>query len=89
VQGHDELDAAFFAAYNWPTNLDEQALLTRLVALSQQRPVEKAKHRIHYLRPEYQNPDAAEMQTEQSELDSKTRTSQHSPLEQSALGSRP
>jgi hypothetical protein len=71
---HDELDAAVFAAYGWPTDLDEQALLTRLVALNQRRAAEEAKGTIRYLRPEYQNPDAVET-SEQTELETTPQVS--------------
>jgi len=71
---HDELDAAVFAAYGWPTDLDEQALLTRLVALNQRRAAEEAKGTIRYLRPEYQNPNAVET-SEQTELETTPQVS--------------
>ena len=53
-QLHDELDAAVFAAYGWPTTLTDAEILERLVALNAERAAEEARGVIHWLRPEYQ-----------------------------------
>lgn len=55
-QLHDDLDAAVFAAYGWPTTLTDAEILERLVALNAQRAAEEKRGIIHWLRPEYQNP---------------------------------
>ncbi len=55
-QLHDELDAAVFAAYGWPTTLTDAEILERLVALNAERAKEEANGLIRWLRPEYQNP---------------------------------
>ncbi len=51
---HDDLDAAVFAAYGWPSNLADAEILERLVALNGERAAEEARGVIHWLRPEYQ-----------------------------------
>lgn len=58
-QLHDELDAAVADAYGWPVDLPEPELLTRLVALNQERAAEEARGLVRWLRPEYQAPEAA------------------------------
>lgn len=55
-QLHDDLDAAVFAAYGWPTTLTDAEILERLVALNAERAKEEAAGIIRWLRPEYQNP---------------------------------
>lgn len=56
-QIHDDLDAAVAAAYGWPADLPEEAVLERLVALNAARAAEEAAGRVRWLRPEYQAPD--------------------------------
>jgi hypothetical protein len=34
---HKKLDAAVFAAYGWPVDLDDETILTRLLALNLER----------------------------------------------------
>ena len=46
-------------AYGWPADLSDEEILTRLVALNQERAAEEAKGLIRWLRPEYQAPDYA------------------------------
>jgi hypothetical protein len=65
-QLHDDLDAAVFAAYGWPTTLTYAEILERLVALNAERAIEEASGLIRWLRPEYQNPSGA--QTTQAPL---------------------
>ena len=55
-QIHDDLDAAVFDAYGWPTNLSDEEILTRLVALNAERAAEEAQGTIRWLRPDFQNP---------------------------------
>ncbi|MCK9387343.1 MAG: hypothetical protein M0Q22_02985 [Sulfuritalea sp.] len=57
---HDELDAAVLAAYGWQDQPDEQTLLERLVALNLMRRAEEAQGQIRWLRPDFQNPQAAQ-----------------------------
>ena len=59
-QIHDELDAAVFAAYGWPTTLTDEQILERLVALNAERAAEEARGLIRWLRPEFQNPASGE-----------------------------
>jgi hypothetical protein len=65
---HDELDAAVLAAYGWSDleallRSDREAanatLLQRLVTLNAARAAEEASGTIRWLRPAYQNPQAA------------------------------
>ncbi len=58
-QIHDDLDAAVFDAYGWPHDLDDEAILQRLVDLNHERAEEESRGIIRWLRPEYQNPDGA------------------------------
>jgi hypothetical protein len=61
---HDELDAAVLDAYGWRDLIgqpgDEQTILERLVALNTERRAEEAQGHIRWLRPEFQNPQAAQ-----------------------------
>jgi hypothetical protein len=60
LQLHNELDAAVAAAYGWPANLTEAAILENLVALNKERAAEEANGLIRWLRPEYQNPQGTQ-----------------------------
>jgi hypothetical protein len=60
LQLHYELDAAVAAAYGWPANLTEAAILENLVALNKERAAEEANGLIRWLRPEYQNPQGTQ-----------------------------
>lgn len=55
-QIHDDLDAAVFDAYGWPTSLTDEEILERLVALNAERAAEEQRGIIRWLRPEFQNP---------------------------------
>jgi hypothetical protein len=46
-QLHDDLDAAVFAAYGWPTTLTDAEILERLVALNAERAAEEKRGIIH------------------------------------------
>lgn len=56
-QLHEELDTAVFAAYNWPPDLSDEEILSRLVALNAERATEEAQGQVRWLRPAYQAPD--------------------------------
>ncbi|MCD0461416.1 type IIL restriction-modification enzyme MmeI [Roseiconus lacunae] len=58
-QIHDDLDAAVFDAYGWPHDLDDEAILQRLVDLNHERAEEEDRGIVRWLRPEFQNPDGA------------------------------
>lgn len=68
---HDQIDAAVAEAYGWPADLEEEEILTRLVALNHERAAEEARGVIRWLRPDFQNPDGREARVadEQSEMD--------------------
>lgn len=53
---HDDLDAAVAEAYGWPADLDDEEILTRLVALNRERAAEEATGLIRWLRPDFQAP---------------------------------
>jgi len=53
-QLHDDLDAAVFAAYGWPTGLTDAEILERLVALNAERAAAEKRGVINWLRPDYQ-----------------------------------
>jgi hypothetical protein len=55
---HDQLDAAVAAAYGWPADLDDEAILLRLVALNAERRAEEAAGHVRWLRPAFQHPVA-------------------------------
>lgn len=54
---HDRIDAAVAEAYGWPADLDDEAILTRLVDLNRARAAEEAAGLVRWLRPDYQNPE--------------------------------
>jgi len=56
-QIHDDLDAAVFEAYGWPTTQTDEEILERLVALNHERAEEESRGIIRWLRPEFQNPE--------------------------------
>jgi len=45
-------------AYGWPTDLTDEAILERLVALNAERAVEEASGLVRWLRPDFQAPKA-------------------------------
>lgn len=53
-QIHDDLDAAVFEAYGWPSTLSDEEILERLVALNAERHAEEERGLIRWLRPEFQ-----------------------------------
>ncbi len=56
LQIHNDLDAAVFDAYGWPRDLDDEAILQRLVDLNAERADEERRGLVRWLRPEFQNP---------------------------------
>ena len=57
---HDDLDAAVFDAYGWPSNLTDEQILERLVALNAERAAEERAGLIRWLRPDFQNAGASD-----------------------------
>ena len=51
---HDEIDSAVLDAYGWPTGIETEDILYRLVALNEQRQAEERRGSIQWLRPEFQ-----------------------------------
>jgi hypothetical protein len=59
-QHHDAIDAAVAQAYGWGAEhaaetLDDETILTRLVALNKDRAKEETRGLVRYLRPEFQD----------------------------------
>jgi hypothetical protein len=55
---HEDLDAAVFDAYGWPTTLSDEDILERLVRLNAERAAEERAGLVRWLRPEFQKPAA-------------------------------
>jgi hypothetical protein len=55
-QIHDELDAAVFDAYGWPSSLSDEEILYALVRLNAERAAEERSGTVRWLRPEFQKP---------------------------------
>ncbi len=53
---HEIIDAAVADAYGWPADLDEQAMLERILTLNAERAALEAQGVVAWLRPEYQAP---------------------------------
>lgn len=53
---HDKLDIAVAEAYGWPTDLSDEEILGRLVALNKERVAEEKRGLVRWLRPDYQIP---------------------------------
>ena len=53
---HEDIDAAVFEAYGWPEDLDDEAILERLVALNLERHEEEKRGHVRWLRPDFQIP---------------------------------
>ena len=61
LQHHEAIDEGVADAYGWGDEhragtLNEEAILTRLVALNKERAAEEARGLVRYLRPEFQDP---------------------------------
>jgi hypothetical protein len=65
-QIHDDLDAAVFEAYGWPSTLTDEEILERLVALNAERAEEERRGLVRWLRPEFQDPGGAKTATQES-----------------------
>lgn len=66
---HDRLDAAVAAAYGWPTDVPDDEIVARVVALNAERLTEEAAGHIRWLRPEFQAPLAGAAPRVQTEMD--------------------
>ena len=53
---HNKLDVAVAEAYGWPTDLSDDEILARLVALNRERAAEEKRGLVRWLRPDYQIP---------------------------------
>ena len=51
---HRQLDASVAAAYGWPVDLSDEAVVARLVALNAERRTEEARGHVQWLRPDFQ-----------------------------------
>ena len=60
---HDRLDASVAEAYGWPATMTNDEILQRVVTLNAERVREEQNGTIRWLRPEYQQPQAAAVQT--------------------------
>ncbi len=76
LQIHNELDAAVADAYGWPTDLADDEILARLVALNHERAAEEAAGFIRYLRPSYQHPEGVQTELVPGVTATTTSTSQ-------------
>ncbi|MEH3158606.1 MAG: class I SAM-dependent DNA methyltransferase [Sphingomonas taxi] len=54
IELHERIDAAVAEAYGWPADLDDAAIIARLVALNAVRTAEEQAGRVRWLRPAYQ-----------------------------------
>ena len=68
---HEDIDAAVFEAYGWPDDLDDEAILERLVALNLERHEEEKRGHVRWLRPDFQIPRFAPKtaKTQQGDLE--------------------
>lgn len=55
---HNQIDAAVADAYGWPHDLNDEAIVERLVALNAERHAEEQAGKVRWLRPDYQIPKA-------------------------------
>ncbi|RWQ72053.1 MAG: class I SAM-dependent DNA methyltransferase [Mesorhizobium sp.] len=53
---HETIDRLTAEAYGWPTDLSDEQILERLVALNAERAKEEASGQVRWLRPDYQKP---------------------------------
>ena len=65
---HDRLDAAVAAAYGWPADLPDAALVARVVALNAERVAEEAADTVRWLRPDFQAPEETRRKAIQTEM---------------------
>ena len=62
------LDETVAAAYGWPADLPDEAILDALVALNGQRAAEETQGDVRWLRPAYQAPEEVAAQREWADL---------------------
>jgi hypothetical protein len=62
-QIHEDLDAAVFDAYGWPTTVSDDEIVQNIAALNAQRAREEANGLVRWIRPEWQHPEAISQQT--------------------------
>lgn len=55
---HRQIDRAVLEAYGWPTDISDEEILAKLVALNAERAAEEARGVVRWLRPEFQAPQA-------------------------------
>ncbi len=72
---HDELDAAVFDAYGWPSTISDQEILQRCVLLNAERADEESRGVVRWLRPKFQK------QQHQPHVDEATSTTQTTPTQ--------
>jgi len=65
---HEEIDCAVADAYGWPADLDDEAILARVVALNRERRAEERRGHVRWLRPDYQAPRFAPAAATQEEF---------------------
>lgn len=65
---HRRIDALVLEAYGWPADLDEAAMLERLVALNAERAAEERQGIVRWLRPEFQASRVAGKKAVQEEM---------------------
>lgn len=89
---HNELDEAVAACYGWPWPLDDGEILSRLVALHDERFAEEATGLVRWLRPEYQAtrfaPESGDAQTSiaiQTKRERKPTARKKAPWPESAI----
>jgi hypothetical protein len=86
---HNKIDAAVAEAYGWPTDLPDEDILSRLVALNKERAEEEKRGIIRWLRPDYQaararTPAAKALQIE-ADLELPKAAAPHLPKDDAAL----
>lgn len=82
-QLHNKLDAAVFAAYNWPPDLTDEQIVDSLIALNAERAAEEATGVVHWLRPDFQK-----TREKSTRIDSRP-PSRHASTPAPAIGSEP
>jgi hypothetical protein len=61
---HDEIDRLVAEAYDWPTDLTDEQIVARLVALNAERINEEKRGVIRWIRPDYQRQHAGLVETQ-------------------------
>jgi hypothetical protein len=84
-QIHDDLDAAVFAAYQWPATLSDEEILERLVALNHERAEEEKRGHIRWLRPDFQCRDQGQRPVQSEMIAAGEAPSERAPNPPSAI----